>query len=63
MPSEWEDLETELSAARAELERTKTWVCHHGGLLNSWANEWNPARMTLTKFIRTKLDAALENSK
>lgn len=48
----------------ADVEKVKHWVCHNGGLLNEWAKDWRPSSgITLTSFIRKKLDAAIATNK
>ena len=47
-------------ALRVDAEFVRNWVCHNGGLLNEWAACWNPCTGTLTRFIRMKLNAAID---
>lgn len=52
---------TRLEELEKDRERLVNWICHNGGLLNEWAKEWDVKNdPPLTKFIETKLLAAME---
>lgn len=53
-------LKKQLLAEQAYSEKLLHWVCHYGGMLNTWALEWRPIKDgTLTEFIERKLRAVL----
>ena len=52
---------SEIEKLRAEVKQLKHWICHNGGLIDEWANEWNPSDpVTLVAHIENRLAEALK---
>ena len=58
---------TALTAAQADAEFVRNWVCHNGGLLKKWeiewAREWEFGSIERSSYLRKRLDAAIDAAK
>ena len=54
--------EARVDELEGKLGKLKQFICHEGGLIDEWANEWNPSEpITLTAYIEERLDEAMHN--